>query len=223
MTQGKGAQYGEGLFDSAGQMDPFSFEKAARSSGACLVAGIDEAGRGPLAGPVVAAAVILPEGCIIENLTDSKKLSPKQRDRLSTEIQEKALAWEVGVSDAALIDQINILEATRRAMESAVARMALQPDYLLIDAVTIVTDIPQKGIVKGDMLSHSISAASVIAKVTRDRIMESCHHIYPEYNFHKHKGYGTQEHRDKIRVHGPCPIHRKTFRCVREYCGNRSS
>ncbi|MDX1764492.1 MAG: ribonuclease HII, partial [bacterium] len=178
MTRGKWAQYGEGLFDYAGQMDPFRFEKAARSSGAGLVAGIDEAGRGPLAGPVVAAAVILPEGCIIEDLTDSKKLSPKQRDRLSKEIQEKALAWEVGISDAALVDQINILEATRRAMESAVARMALQPDYLLIDAVTIVTDIPQKGIVKGDMLSHSISAASVIAKVTRDRIMESCHQVY---------------------------------------------
>ena len=208
----------EELFDPAGRMDPFCFEKAARSSGARLVAGIDEAGRGPLAGPVVAAAVILPEGCFIQDLTDSKKLSAKQRERLSTEIQEKALAWEVGISDAALIDKINILEATRRAMESAVARMALQPDYLLIDAVTIETNIPQKGIVKGDLLSHSISAASVIAKVTRDRIMESCHKTYPEYNFHKHKGYGTREHRDKIRAHGPCPIHRRTFRRVREYC-----
>ncbi len=208
----------EELFDPAGHMDPFCFEKAARSSGARLVAGIDEAGRGPLAGPVVAAAVILPEGCFIQDLTDSKKLSAKQRERLSTEIQEKALAWEVGISDAALIDKINILEATRRAMESAVARMALQPDYLLIDAVTIETNIPQKGIVKGDLLSHSISAASVIAKVTRDRIMESCHKTYPEYNFHKHKGYGTREHRDKIRAHGPCPIHRRTFRRVREYC-----
>lgn len=220
MTKIKGRRqhHREDLFDSVGHMDPFCFEKAARSSGARLVAGIDEAGRGPLAGPVVAAAVILPEGCFIQNLTDSKKLSTKQRERLSTEIQDKALAWEVGISDAALIDKINILEATRRAMESAVARMALQPDYLLIDAVTIETNIPQKGIVKGDLLSHSISAASVIAKVTRDRIMESCHKTYPEYNFHKHKGYGTREHRDKIRAHGPCPIHRRTFRRVREYC-----
>lgn len=218
--KGRRQHHREEPFDPAGHTDPFYFEKAARSSGARLVAGIDEAGRGPLAGPVVAAAVILPDGCFIQDLTDSKKVTAKQRERLATEIQEKALAWEVGISDAALIDKINILEATRRAMELAVACMALQPDYLLIDAVTIETSIPQKGIVKGDLLSHSISAASVIAKVTRDRIMEYCHQTYPEYNFHKHKGYGTQEHRDKIRVHGPCPIHRKTFRRVREYCGD---
>lgn len=214
-------QHREDLFDPAGCMDPFYFEKAARSSGARLVAGIDEAGRGPLAGPVVAAAVILPEGCAIQGLTDSKKLSPRQREQLAAEIQERAVVWGVGISDAAMIDKINILEATRRAMESALACMALQPDYLLIDALSIKTAVPQRGIVKGDLLSHSISAASVIAKVTRDRLMESCHQIYPQYNFHKHKGYGTKEHREKIRIHGPCAIHRKTFRCVREYCGHR--
>lgn len=211
----------EDLFDLAGCMDPFYFEKAARSSGARLVAGIDEAGRGPLAGPVVAAAVILPEGCTIQGLTDSKKLSSRQREQLAAEIQERAVVWGVGISDAAMIDRINILEATRRAMESAVACMALQPDYLLIDALSIKTAVPQRGIVKGDLLSHSISAASVIAKVARDQLMESCHQIYPQYNFHKHKGYGTKEHREKIRIHGPCAIHRKTFRCVREYCGHR--
>jgi ribonuclease HII len=215
----KGGQViGQGeLFPPCREIDPFRFEKEALLSGASLVAGVDEAGRGPLAGPVVAAAVVLPTGCKIQGLTDSKKLSSSRRDKLFIEIQEKALTLGVGISDAALIDRINVLEATRRAMEFAVARLDPQPHYILVDAVTIKTPIRQKGIVKGDFLSHTIAAASVIAKVTRDRIMDSYHQSYPEYSFHKNKGYGTMEHRARIRANGPCPIHRKSFRCVREF------
>ncbi len=198
--------------------DPLYFESEARRYGFARIAGIDEAGRGPLAGPVVAAAVILPTGCRIPGLTDSKKLTRCQRERLFTEIHKKALSLAVGIADAELIDRINILEATRYAMTQAVSRLAPPPDFLLIDAMTTDFPVPQKGIKKGDLLSHSIAAASVIAKVTRDRMMEEYHQRYPEYNFARHKGYGTREHCDKIRSLGPCPLHRKTFRRVREYC-----
>ncbi|MEK6776460.1 MAG: ribonuclease HII [bacterium] len=194
------------------------FEAEARRSGYRLIAGLDEAGRGPLAGPVVAAAVVLPEGCRIRDLTDSKQLTPLKRERLFKEIQEQAVCLAVGISDTGVIERINILEATRRAMEKAVMALDPVPDYLLIDAIGIRSLIPQLGIVKGDLLSHSISAASVIAKVTRDRIMEEYHEVYPVYNFRRHKGYGTPEHLMKIRTFGPSPIHRKTFRGVREYC-----
>ncbi len=206
------------LFPGENGGDPFFFERRAYRDGYCRVAGIDEAGRGPLAGPVVAAAVILPGECRIPRLTDSKKLSPALREKLFPLIQEKAVAWGVGSCDAGLIDRINILEATRRAMEAAVAALHPSPDYLLIDALWIHDPTPQKGIIKGDLLSHSISAASVIAKVTRDRLMAEFHQRYPEYNFQKHKGYGTLEHRRILQERGPCPIHRKTFRGVREYC-----
>jgi len=206
------------LFPEEFEFDPLAFEKDAFRSGFSMIAGIDEAGRGPLAGPVVAAAVVLPKNCYIPHLTDSKKLTARQREALFSEIHKKALCIGVGLSDPLLIDRINILEATRLAMKNAVHDMEQSPDYLLIDALCIDLPIPQRKIIKGDLKSHSISAASVIAKVTRDRLMEEYHSQYPVYNFKKHKGYGTQEHRDKIRAFGPSPIHRKTFRCVREYC-----
>ncbi len=206
------------LFPEESRCDPFFFERRAYHEGFCRVAGIDEAGRGPLAGPVVAAAVILPGESGIPRLTDSKKLTPALREELFPLIQEKALAWGIGISDADLIDRINILEATRRAMEAAVAALQPSPDYLLIDALSIDDPRPQKGIIKGDLLSHSIAAASVIAKVTRDRLMAEFHQRYPEYNFQRHKGYGTREHRRILQERGPCPIHRRTFRGVREYC-----
>lgn len=208
----------ETLFPEGNVCDPFFFERRVYHEGFSRVAGIDEAGRGPLAGPVVAAAVILPGECSIPRLTDSKKLTPALRERLFPLIQEKAVAWGVGISDAGLIDRINILEATRRAMAAAVAALHPSPDYLLIDALFIEDPRPQKGIIKGDLLSHSIAAASVIAKVTRDRLMAEYHQRYPEYNFLQHKGYGTLEHRRILQERGPCPIHRKTFRGVREYC-----
>ncbi len=207
------------LFPGQFQSDPLYFEEEARRLGYRRVAGIDEAGRGPLAGPVVAAAVVLPAGCRIAQLTDSKKLTPKLRERLFDEIHARSLAVGVGVSDAGLIDRINILEATRRAMAAAIGRLDPPPDYLLIDAVRLACPTPQRNLVKGDLRSHSIAAASVIAKVTRDRMMDAYHADYPEYNFAKHKGYGTREHRLKIEALGPSAIHRKTFRRVREHCG----
>ncbi|NOY52400.1 MAG: ribonuclease HII [Deltaproteobacteria bacterium] len=217
------------LFPGECETDPFFLEREVYRAGFSRIAGIDEAGRGPLAGPVVAAAVILPGECMIPRLTDSKKLSPSLRDQLFPLIQKKAVAWGIGICDAGLIDRINILEATRCAMKKAVEALQPAPDYLLIDAVRIQDPTPQKGIIKGDLLSHSIAAASVIAKVTRDRLMAGFHQRYPEYNFQKHKGYGTLEHRKILQERGPCPIHRKTFRGVREYCsgtmqeGNRIS
>ncbi len=206
------------LFSQETEADTLYFEDEARRSGYRLIAGIDEAGRGPLAGPVVAAAVVLPAGLRIRHLTDSKQLTPLKREHLFEEIQKRAICLAVGISESEVIDRINILEATQRAMEKAVMDLNPMPDYLLIDAVGIRSPIPQLGIVKGDLRSHSISAASVIAKVTRDRIMDEYHETYPVYNFRRHKGYGTPEHLIKIRTFGPSPIHRKTFRGVREHC-----
>ena len=178
------------------------------------VCGIDEAGRGPLAGPVVAGAVILPRECQILYLNDSKKLSEKKREALFLEIQEKATAWAVGVVSPKTIDEINILQATYEAMRQAIGKLSLIPDVLLNDAVTI----PEPGIqarqipiVKGDAKSVSIAAASIMAKVTRDHMMEEYDKLYPEYGFARHKGYGTAAHIEAIRQYGPCPIHRRSF------------
>lgn len=184
------------------------------------MAGVDEAGRGPLAGPVVAAAVILPEGMVIKGLTDSKALTAGQRRRLYDMVREKALAVGVGMADSAMVDLVNILQATLLAMRDAAQNLSPAPDMLLIDGLNTL-DWPgaQQAIVKGDTLSHSISAASVVAKVTRDAMMEKLAQIYPQYGFDKHKGYGSKEHREAIRKHGPCPVHRMTFRGVREYVG----
>jgi ribonuclease HII len=176
------------------------------------ICGIDEAGRGPLCGPVVAGAVILPKDCQILYLNDSKKLSEKRREELFLEIQEKAVAWSVGIVGPEVIDEINILQATYQAMRKAIAGLCVQPDLLLNDAVTIPgVDIMQIPIVKGDAKSVSIAAASVMAKVTRDHMMYEYDKLYPEYGFAKHKGYGTAAHIAALKEYGPCPIHRRTF------------
>lgn len=194
------------------------YEKAAYKQGFKFIAGIDEAGRGPLAGPVVAAAVILPEDCFIEGLNDSKQLNAKQRDRIFDEIKEKAVSYGIGIADEKCIDEINILEATKTAMKDAIGALAPHPDCLLIDAVRLEDcDIPQTPIVKGDSLSVSIAAASVLAKVTRDRMIDEADKLYPGYGFSKHKGYGTKEHIDAIKKHGLCPIHRISF--TRNFAG----
>ncbi len=192
-----------------------SFEEQAERSGARRVAGIDEAGRGPLAGPVVAGAVILGPGIYIKNLNDSKLLSPLVRDRLFTEIMSKAEAVGVGVVSPQTIDEINILQATRLAMKKAVESISPPPDFLLIDGpISLETAVAQMSIIKGDNLSVSIAAAAIIAKVTRDRMMMELHRRYPSYGFDRHKGYPTRSHLEAIRDYGPCPVHRKTFKGV---------
>lgn len=174
--------------------------------------GIDEAGRGPLAGPVVAAAVILPKDCQILFLNDSKKLSEKKRELLFDEIKEKAVSYGIGIASPERIDEINILQATYEAMRQAVSGLSVRPELLLNDAVTIPgIDIPQIPIVKGDAKSVSIAAASILAKVTRDRMMVQYDQLFPEYGFARHKGYGTAVHIQALKEHGPCPIHRHTF------------
>ena len=177
-----------------------------------FICGIDEAGRGPLAGPVVAGACILPKDCEILYLNDSKKLSEKRRELLFEEIKEKALAYSIGMADNILIDEINILQATYQAMRNAVAGLKIVPDVLFVDAVHIPdVAIKQIGIIKGDAKSVSIAAASILAKVTRDHLMIEYDKLYPEYGFAKHKGYGTAAHCEAIRTYGLSPIHRKTF------------
>lgn len=188
------------------------FERDSFTAGINYVAGIDEAGRGPLAGPVVAAAVILPKNIFIENLKDSKKLSPNKREEIFDEIKEKAITYGIGMVDEKHIDKINILNATKIAMNKAVIALNPIPELLLIDAVHLnEVNIKQKVIEHGDNLSVSIAAASILAKVTRDRIMEELDLIYPLYGFGKHKGYGTKEHIDAIKKYGICPIHRISF------------
>lgn len=176
------------------------------------ICGIDEAGRGPLAGPVVAAAAVLPKDCQIFYLNDSKKLSEKKRDLLFDEIKEKAVAYGIGIVSPQVIDEINILQSTYEAMRQAISQLNVIPEILLNDAVTIPgVDIMQVPIVKGDAKSVSIAAASILAKVTRDRMMMEYDQIYPEYGFAKHKGYGTAAHIAALKEYGPCPIHRRTF------------
>ncbi|MDH4300905.1 MAG: ribonuclease HII [Nitrospira sp.] len=193
------------------------FERVARLCGYRRIAGIDEAGRGPLAGPVVAAAVILPTRCRLLGINDSKQLSAKDREQVYTAILEQAVGVGVGSADVAEIDQLNILEATRLAMRRAVEQLVPPPDYVLIDAVVLPGfKVPTRPIIKGDTLSVSIAAASIIAKVTRDRLMARYHEIFPEYGFLSHKGYGTAEHLERLARHGPCAIHRRTFAPVQE-------
>lgn len=177
-----------------------------------LICGIDEAGRGPLAGPVVAGAAILPADCTILYLNDSKKLSEKRREELFLEIQEKAVAWSTGMASPERIDEINILNATYEAMREAIEGLSVLPQVLLNDAVTIPgIALRQVPIIKGDAKSVSIAAASILAKVTRDHMMAEYAKLYPEYGFEKHKGYGTAAHIAALREFGPCPIHRKSF------------
>ncbi len=187
-----------------------SFEK--KYSDYSYICGVDEVGRGPLAGPVVAGAVILPKDCRILYINDSKKLSAKKREELSAEIQEKALAVGIGLSTQDRIDEINILQATYEAMRKAIASLSVEPSLLLNDAVTIpAVDIPQVAIVKGDARSISIGAASIVAKVYRDRMMEEYDKMYPGYGFASNKGYGSKEHIEALHRMGPCPLHRRSF------------
>lgn len=177
-----------------------------------LVRGVDEAGRGPLAGPVCAAAVIMPYGIIIDGVNDSKKLTEKKRELLFDTIKEKSLCYGIAFSDEKEIDEVDILNATFLAMKRAVKSLKIQPDLILVDGNRLPDfDIPAKTIVKGDSLSHSIACASILAKVTRDRLMKELSKKYPEYGFEKHKGYGTKAHYEAIKANGICEIHRRTF------------
>ena len=194
-------------------MPDYEFEKAAVNSGFSCICGVDEAGRGPLAGPVCAAAVILPEGAVIEGLDDSKKLTEKKRERLYDIIKETAVAYSVAYGTLEEIETVNILEATYLAMNRAIEGLSVKPDFALIDGNRVPRGIkiPCETIVKGDSKSMSVAAASVLAKVTRDRLMLEYDKKYPEYNFKKHKGYGTKEHTKLIKQYGPCEIHRLSF------------
>ncbi len=189
------------------------------------IAGIDEAGRGPLAGPVVAAACILPDEYLLAHLNDSKQLSSEQRDELFAQIiSDSRIVYGIGIISVERIEQINILRATFEAMQESVASLSHKPDYLLIDGNQLpVFNIPKEGIVRGDAVSISIAAASIIAKVTRDRIMVEEAARWPQYGFEQHKGYGTPQHLDAIRRFGPCPLHRMTFEPVKSWSLLRDS
>lgn len=177
------------------------------------ICGIDEAGRGPLAGPVVVAAVIMPKDSMIEGVNDSKKVSEKKREKLYEQIIEEAISYSVSIIDQKEIDNVNILNATKEGLTKAVSGLQIKPQKILVDALTKIDTcgIPYVSIIKGDAKSYSIAAASIIAKVTRDRIMKEWDEIYPQYGFAKHKGYGTKAHMDAIREFGVCPIHRRSF------------
>ena len=177
------------------------------------IAGIDEAGRGPLAGPVVVACVIMPEDSMIEGVNDSKKISEKKREKLYDLILEEAVSYGIGIINQEEIDEINILRATKKALTMALAQMEIKPNVILVDALTGIDTlgIPYKSIIKGDANSYSIAAASIIAKVTRDRIMREWDKVYPEYGFAGHKGYGTAKHIEAIKQYGLCPLHRRSF------------
>ncbi|MEE9523854.1 MAG: ribonuclease HII [Thermodesulfovibrionales bacterium] len=193
-------------------MDFFSFDSKIRAEGFMTIAGVDEAGRGPLAGPVVASAVIFGDNSNIHGLNDSKKLTPKQRESVFWEVVSQAVSIGIGVIDAKEIDCLNILNATKKAMAMAIDDLSTKPDLLIIDAVRLEKcTIDQKPIIKGDATSASIAADSVIAKYFRDWMMKHYHTIYPHYGFDRHKGYGTKSHIEKITKHGPCPIHRLSF------------
>ena len=183
------------------------------SQGTEYICGIDEAGRGPLAGPVVVASVIMPKDSMIEGVNDSKKISEKKRERLYDEIIENAISYSVGIVDQKEIDRVNILNATKAGLTECIKGLKVKPEIILVDALTGIDTcgIPYHSIVKGDAKSYSIAAASIIAKVTRDRIMRQWHDVYPEYNFIQHKGYGTAAHIAAIKEYGLCPLHRLSF------------
>lgn len=196
------------------------YEKELYGQGIQYIAGLDEAGRGPIAGPVVAAAVVLPQNCMIEGVDDSKKLTKTMRDRLDAEIKKQALNWSIGIIFPPLLDDINIYQATKLAMSSAIAGLTLRPDHLIIDAVKLPeVRIPQTPLIKGDSLSISVASASILAKVERDRIMDGLEELYPGYGFAKHKGYATREHIKALMELGPCPVHRCSFEPVKSLIG----
>lgn len=189
------------------------FENKLYSEGLKYIAGIDEAGRGPLAGPVVVGIAIMKPDSFIEGVNDSKKISEKKRELLYEQITNEAIDWSVGIVDQNEIDEINILNATKKALHMAITNLKIKPDRILVDALEHIDTcgIPYTPIIKGDAKVYSISAASIIAKVTRDRMMKEYDEIYPEYGFAGHKGYGTAKHIQAIKAYGPCPLHRKTF------------
>ncbi len=195
--------------------DLYLYEKKLFKAGYINVAGIDEAGRGPLAGPVVAAAVILKPGARLIHVDDSKKLSEKQREKALVEIKENALAIGIGVCSVEEIDKINIYRAAREAMISAIRQLKIEPQFLLIDAMPIEMDIPSESIIKGDQKSISIAAASIVAKTTRDKYMLEMDKLFPEFGFAKHKGYGTKLHKEMLDKYGYTPIHRKTYEPIK--------
>lgn len=200
------------------EIDNLEYEKKLYKEGYKLIAGIDEVGRGPLVGPVVTACVILPMNFKLEGLTDSKKLTEKKREAFFDIIMEQAVSVGIGIMDETVIDKVNIYEATKLAMYDSIKKTKVKPDFLLIDAMKLEdTDIPSLSIIKGDLKSISISAASVIAKVTRDRMMDELHEKYPMYNFKKNKGYPTKEHVEAIEKYGIIKEHRKTFNPVSKY------
>ena len=194
-------------------IDMLAYEKGYTSQGFKMICGVDEAGRGPLAGPVCAAAVIFPEGLIIDGVNDSKKLSEKKREKLFDKIKEEALSYSIAYASVEEIEKLNILNAAMLAMKRAVEGLDIKPDMILVDGnkEPDIEDIDCTAIIKGDALSHSIAAASILAKVSRDRLMNEMAKKYPEYGFDKHKGYGTKLHREKILEHGICEIHRPSF------------
>lgn len=189
------------------------YENKLYETGLAYIAGIDEAGRGPLAGPVTVGVVIMKPESFIEGINDSKKISETKREKLYDEITKEALDWSVGIVDQNEIDEINILNATKKALTKALDGLKIKPERILVDALEHIDTkgIPYTSIIKGDAKVYSIGAASIIAKVTRDRIMREYDEVYPEYGFAKHKGYGTAAHIEAIKKYGPCPLHRKTF------------
>lgn len=197
-------------------LERFSYEKQFWQKGE-LVAGVDEVGRGPLAGPVVTAAVIIDHNFDLLEVNDSKKLSPEKRLQLYPKILSEAVSVGIGVKSAAVIDQINIYEADRQAMAQAVKALDVKPDALLVDAMNVPIDIPQIELIKGDSKSNSIAAASIVAKVFRDKLMDDYDKIYPQYGFPRNAGYGTKEHVEALKKYGPTPIHRKTFAPVSDF------
>ena len=197
-------------------LERFSYEKQFWQKGE-LVAGVDEVGRGPLAGPVVTAAVIIDHNFDLLEVNDSKKLSPEKRLQLYLKILSEAVSVGIGVKSAAVIDQINIYEADRQAMAQAVKALDVKPNALLVDAMNVPVDLPQIELIKGDAKSNSIAAASIVAKVFRDKLMDDYDKIYPQYGFPRNAGYGTKEHIDALKKYGPTPIHRKTFAPVSDF------
>lgn len=194
------------------QIDKLKFEREEEAKGHFLIAGVDEVGRGPLAGPVCVACVMMPLDDIIEGVDDSKKISEKKRNILAEQIKEKAICYAVEMIDEETIDKINILEATKLAMKRSIEKMTIKPDVVLVDAISkldVNTNI--RGIIKGDALSYSVGCASILAKVTRDNLMTELAKEYPVYGFEKHKGYGTKAHIEAIKEHGPCVYHRLSF------------
>ena len=191
------------------------YENSLYEKGITLIAGVDEVGRGPLIGPVVTAAVILPKGYFHKDIKDSKKLTEKKREEMYEIITRDALAIGIGISSEKVIDEINILEATKKAMKEAIKNLEVTPEHILIDAVKLDIDVPSTSIIKGDALSESIAAASIIAKVTRDRMMDEMDKEYPMYDLKNNKGYGTKKHLEALEEYGPCKYHRFTFAPVK--------